>query len=232
MSKELINNRFISVINFLIEQRYATTKLSISEQLGISSSKFSEILGRRMNVSAELIGCLVKCYPQISLDWLMLGEGEMVVPPADVQPTTVNTQPVVDYRERMLPLLPISAVAGWNGWDVAGVDFVDCEKILVSDFIGVGAEFAIRVSGNSMLPTISNGDILACRKVREASFIQWGKIYVIDSSEGPMVKRVFPVNDNNELIHCISDNEAYPPFNLPKSEVRTLSLVVGIIKME
>lgn len=234
MSKQQINKRFIAIINFLIEQKHATTKLEIAEKLGISSSKFSEILGERMNVSAELIGNLAKNYPQISLEWIMLGEGNIFTQEQRSLPQLPSTAEInnkVVNSQHALPLLPMSAVAGWNGWDVAGVNFDECEKIYVPHFCELGAEFIIRITGNSMLPTLASGDMIACRKIRDTQYIQWGKIHLIDSEQGPMVKRIHP-SDNHQTISCHSDNESYPPFNLPKSEIRSLSLVVGIIRME
>ena len=127
--------------------------------------------------------------------------------------------------------MPVSAVAGWNGIDVDGVNPNDCERIVVPDFTEIGAEFLIRAKGNSMYPTYSNGDILACRRVREARNIQWGKVYVIDSEEGPMVKRLKKSDDENCIL-CCSDNSEYEPFTLLKSAIRSISLIVGSIQVE
>ena len=130
-----------------------------------------------------------------------------------------------------LPLLPVSAVAGWNGIDVDGVNPNDCERIVVPDFTEIGAEFLIRAKGNSMYPTYSNGAILACRRVRETRNIQWNKVYVIDSAEGPMVKRHKKSDDENSIL-CCSDNPDFDPFELQKDEIRSLSLVVGSIQID
>lgn len=83
-----------------------------------------------------------------------------------------------------------------------------------------------------MYPKYSSGDILACRKVPEVTFIQWGKIYVIDSCQGAMVKRLFEIDGQPDVLLCKSDNNAYPPFRLPKTEIRSLSIVVGAIRLE
>ena len=83
-----------------------------------------------------------------------------------------------------------------------------------------------------MYPKYSSGDILACRKIVEVTFIQWGKIYVIDSQQGAMVKRLFEIEGDVDHILCKSDNENYPPFKLPKDEIRSLSIVVGAIRLE
>ena len=68
------------------------------------------------------------------------------------------------------------------------------------------------------------GDILACRRVREARNIQWGKVYVIDSEEGTMVKRL-KTSDDEECILCCSDNAEYDPIRIRKGEIRQIALV-------
>lgn len=131
-----------------------------------------------------------------------------------------------------LPLIPIDAVAGFNGVDFPGVRLEDCYHYYVPEFETAKADFLIRVSGSSMYPKYSSGDLLACRKVQEVTFIQWGKIYVIDSQQGAMVKRLFEIEGDEQNLLCKSDNDKYPPFKLPKSEIRSLSIVVGVIRME
>ena len=131
-----------------------------------------------------------------------------------------------------IPLIPIDAVAGFNGWDETGVSELDCAHYDVPDFAAAHADVLIRVSGSSMYPKYSSGDILACRKILEVNCIQWGKIYVIDSQQGAMVKRLFEIEGDAEHILCKSDNANYPPFKLPKNEIRSLSIVVGAIRLE
>lgn len=137
-----------------------------------------------------------------------------------------------EEKAQTLPLVPIAAVAGYNGLDEAGVTLAECPQYSVPDFFAVNAEFLIRVSGSSMYPKYSSGDILACRRIREITFLQWGKIYVIDSQQGMMVKRLFEIDGEPGLVLCKSDNENYPPFRLPKEEIRSLSIVVGAIRLE
>lgn len=132
-----------------------------------------------------------------------------------------------------LPLIPIEAVAGIPSIDEIGVTFADCKKYVVPEFESKGADYMIRVSGSSMYPKYSNGDILACKYIRDVLFLQWGKIYVIDSSQGALVKRVFQDESNPDNLILVSDNkENYPPFTFPKSDIRSISIVVGVIRLE
>lgn len=170
-----------------------------------------------------------------SKDWLLTGEGSMLS--NNNNETYENNESNETYENNetnnhTLPLIPIAAVAGFNGLDIPGIPLAQCPQYSIPDFIEQKAEYLIRVSGSSMYPKYSSGDILACRRIQEITFIQWGKIYVIDSQQGAMVKRLFEIPDNPEHILCQSDNPQYPPFKLPKSEIRSLSIVVGVIRME
>jgi phage repressor protein C with HTH and peptisase S24 domain len=135
-------------------------------------------------------------------------------------------------KDEGVPLIPIEALAGFPINDNIGIAFIDCEHYIVPEFQSKGVEFMIRVSGSSMYPKYSNGDILACRRIKDILFFQWGKIYVIDSSQGVLVKRIFEDSDPDNIL-LISDNkEKYPPFSFPKSDIRSLSIVLGVIRME
>src|SRR5665647_33005 len=80
-----------------------------------------------------------------------------------------------------IPLIPIDAIAGFVlKEDSEGVIQQNCDHYVVPEFEKIGAEFVIRVSGNSMIPKYGSGDILACKKITDILFFQWGKAYVLD----------------------------------------------------
>ena len=229
MDKSLINSRFREVVNLLLSRNLIKSKRELAEKLGISSTKLSEILAERMNVSAEIIGKMFSLYPNIPFEYYLTDTShEKLNPDGDCRPLAVDRR----QNNSSLPLLPMSAVAGWNGWDEFGVDYSECEKICIPYLVEAGAEFLIRVTGSSMQPNYHTGDLIGCRKVRESSFLQWGKVYLIDSEQGAMLKRIFPIADKDEFIECRSDNPNYPPFTLSKNEIRSLSIVVGLVRTE
>lgn len=75
--KKNITDRFILSINYLIEAKFVKTKLELSVILGISNTKFSEILNYRMYPGVELYALLVEKF-NICPKWLLTGEGEML----------------------------------------------------------------------------------------------------------------------------------------------------------
>lgn len=209
--------------------------------IGVSNATITHV---KDSLSANLKERISANFQRLNMEWLLTGEGNMLKSISDVAegaPTnnreTTERQPrdipaAKPVAQGGIPLIPIDAVAGFNGWDENGISELDCTRYDVPDFAAVHADFLIRVSGSSMYPKYSSGDILACRKVIEVTFIQWGKIYVIDSQQGAMVKRLFEIEGDEEHILCKSDNENYPPFKLPKDEIRSLSIVVGAIRLE
>ena len=207
--------------------RYKGIPVSTFEQLcGLSNAYVKNI---SKGVGADKLEKILNAFPELNRTWLLTGEGSML--------RNNNNEAYEAYEnnetnDHTLPLIPIAAVAGFNGLDIPGIPLAQCPQYSIPDFIEQKAEYLIRVSGSSMYPKYSSGDILACRRIQEITFIQWGKIYVIDSQQGAMVKRLFEIPDNPEQILCQSDNPKYPPFKLPKSEIRSLSIVVGVIRLE
>ena len=163
----------------------------------------------------------VKC-PELNVGWLLTGYGKMVSgdegrPEAGQEPTA-----------HTLPLIPLEAFAG------PGVPAYEDLKIedyyTVTDF--KNSDFLIRVKGDSMTPKYNGGDLVACKKVTETYFLQWGRVYVIyTQSQGIMIKRVQPADDDN-YIKCVSDNPKYAPFNVPKEDIVSIALVNGAITLD
>lgn len=106
----------------------------------------------------------------------------------------------------------------------------ECERYVVPAF--KGADFLMQIKGTSMQSTYISGDIVACQKVSMTSiFFQWNKPYVVDTQQGPLVKRIKPGSDKQHVT-LVSDNTDYDPFELPLKEINAVALVVGLIRLE
>lgn len=128
-----------------------------------------------------------------------------------------------------IPLLPIEAMAGALTSEQTILEY-ECERYVVPVF--KGADFLVPVKGSSMYPKYSSGDIVACQRVPMSDlFFQWNKVYVIDTTQGPLIKRIKPGSDKGHVL-IVSDNEKYDPFELPYSAIRAVALVIGVIRLE
>ena len=108
-----------------------------------------------------------------------------------------------------IPLIPIEAMAGALTSEQTVLEY-ECERYVVPMF--KGADFLIPVKGSSMYPKYSSGDIVACQRVSMGDlFFQWNKVYVIDTNQGALIKRIKPGSDKDHIL-IVSDNEKYDPF--------------------
>lgn len=200
---------------------------SLEREIGASKGVLSRALQNNTDIQSKWASKIVENYPHYRAEWLLTGVGPMLR-----HKELINKDNASNVFGAV-PLIPIEAIAGYPGVDESGVTYADCEQYIIPEFDRIGVEFVIRVSGSSMYPKYSNGDLLACRKIKEVLFFQWGKVYVIDSSQGQLVKRIFEDKANPDNIILVSDNkENYPPFALPKLDIRSLSIVVGVIRVE
>lgn len=114
-----------------------------------------------------------------------------------------------------LPVLPTEAVAGTLGDFAESVAAYECER-MISPI--KGADYAMRVCGNSMSPEFESGCQILIKKIYEDQFIEWGKTYVLDTSNGAVIKQVFPTDDPN-VVECRSLNPDFPPFKVKMSDI-------------
>lgn len=162
--------------------------------------------------------------PEMNLAWLLSGNGSMLVEDSWNDVNVDKPQ----SRAYTLPLIPHEAFAG------PGLPTYDDLKIedyyTVSEF--KNSDFLIRVKGDSMTPKYNSGDLVACKRVNETYFIQWGHVYVIyTESQGIMIKRL-QQSEKEGYVKCVSDNEKYAPFDVPMADIRSIAIVNGAITID
>jgi phage repressor protein C with HTH and peptisase S24 domain len=166
----------------------------------------------------------------ISPEWLITGKGEMVSMDSNfISKDEQNRELQAKPSEKGIPLIPLDTIAGFSNSESTAVMEYECERYVIPNFRG--AEFLIQVKGSSMYPKYSSGDIVACKKLPLDTFFQWNKVYVLDTEQGVLIKRVKPAEDKDHIL-CISDNEKYDPFELHKKDILSVSIVIGVIRLE
>ena len=109
-----------------------------------------------------------------------------------------------------IPVIPVEAMAGTLKEFFQSVNEYDCER-MVSPI--KGADYAIKVNGDSMSPEIPNGSHILIKRINEEQFVEWGKIFCLDTANGAVIKKVFPTDDP-EVIECRSINPEFPSFKV------------------
>lgn len=189
----------------------------IASKLGISEGNIRGYIKGVMpkqDVLEKIVTCL-----DVNPEWLLTGKGNMK------KDDNCETRPKQDKNS--IPLIPVNAMAGLFTGEVSINDY-DCTYYDIPAFRG--ADFLITVKGDSMRPSFNSGDIVACHKLALSDiFFQWNKVYVLDTNQGALIKRIKPGSDDNH-IRIISDNPEYDPFELSKESIYNIALVLGVIK--
>ena len=193
----------------------------------ISASEFSRKMGlspaylasMRKSMPPEKVERLIELFPQLNRDWLIYGEGSMYRDMGD------NIDPHLLHR-RMVPLVPVRANAGSLDSYAHGVMREECEKIYSPID---GAEIAIKVQGDSMEPRIQNGAFLFLERINDRAFIPWGKAMVLDTTNGTLVKSLYPSEEGKEYVEARSYNPAYLPIQIPKETIIGIYRIMAMI---
>lgn len=83
ISKALINQRFIQIVNDYLLTENSDNKTKIAEKIKIKPAKFSEILNERMNAGIEEILLFCDFY-NYNLNYVLKGEGVMKIEKSDM----------------------------------------------------------------------------------------------------------------------------------------------------
>ena len=200
---------------------------------GINKSEFGRIIGVsnayissiRKSIQPDKAEKIASSFPDLNIAWLMTGEGEMVKSNTGQD---FDDKPQEEVHGTVVPLLPILAHGGKLTDFECSISRYECEKV-VSPIDGV--DLAITISGDSMAPEYPSGSSVLIKKVNEKAFIEWGKVYVLDTCNGTIIKQLMP-HDNPSYVRCVSLNSAYPPFDLSLSYVHAIYRVLLCMAMK
>lgn len=142
---------------------------------------------------------------------------------------SITASPAEDEREmEMIPVLPTDARAGSLAEFADSVEAFNCERI-VSPIRG--ADFAMQVTGDSMSPEYPSGSVIICKKINEKAFIEWGKVFVLDTPNGAVIKSIRKTDNDNE-IECVSLNPAYQPFKIDTEYINGWYRVLMVLSLK
>ncbi|MCI1778490.1 MAG: hypothetical protein LKI53_00870 [Bacteroidales bacterium] len=204
------------------------SKRSFYKSVGISRGTLETNTG----ITEEVMAKFIAAYPEVSVEWLIEGTAPMLKTPGGSH--SKSRGDITGYAKAGfagIPLIPADAaeeiLSGKGSREILGE--ARCEHYTIPAF--KGAEFLIRVKEESMEPKYYPGDIIACRHIKEDTFFQWNKVYIISTSQGLLIKRIRKGSDSGHLM-LISENTDYSAFEISIKEIDSLALVLGIIRAE
>lgn len=204
----------------------------ILEHLQINAKVFSERLGyqrpqiiydiqkdKTKRISEELANKIISVFSEINKSWLLADEGDMLNASSSTSPVREQNFPREESRTAtFVKLIPIAAQGGSLTDYIYSVKESDCE-LIASPIRDV--DLAIQVSGDSMAPEYPNGSHVYVKRINERAFIEWGKVYVLDTCNGSVIKILVP-SDREGYVKCLSINPdpKFAPFEVSLEDIR------------
>jgi len=211
----------------------------IRENAGLSQEKFAESVGlKRTNIAQielgkqlptiKIISEIVRIY-NTTYGYLIDGNDKIHSESikTDNKEKEIVTHLPKQIVEETRPRIPLNAKAGSLSVALDGITLEKVEQLPILKAFPK-YDFTIFANGDSMESELHSGDELVCLLIRNSSFIQWGKMHILDTSQGIIVKRIF---DAGEYILCRSEeSDLYPDFNIHKTEIYNIALIIGLIR--
>ena len=187
----------------------------------------------RRSPTAERMQKILSAFPDINRAWLLTGEGEMLnkeeTVRAPVYDIGISDNGVPFFEDAKFGCSP-SGFVGAMERDKAS------SLIALPGLRSDGDTFVVPARGDSMVNTanparsIPDGALVAIRKTR-LSTPRWGEVYALATADGCIIKRLYPA-EREGYVRCVSyNNEEFPPFELPTSEIYDIANVVAVVKL-
>lgn len=207
-----VKERLIEYLDFK-----GISKSDFGRAIGVSSAYVTSI---RKSIDDEKVLRILEKYPDLNRDWLLYGEGEMLKTSAPV-PVKSLTRGVPYYNVDFL-----------GGFDVILNDQTLTPEFLIDFETYNRATCWCNITGHSMEPEITSGDIIALREVEDFSFLPLGEIYAIVTTNGlRTVKRLGPSADPDKYsLVPANKSPEYGVQEIPKTMIARVYEVLGCMK--
>lgn len=221
----IITDRFINCHNKLREDGKVRSSRMFALTLDYLPQSLSEILKGRRDVTIELLRKAVEEY-NFNPTYLFTGEGSMFI--TGEENKGFRTLTVVTDRDddERIVHVPVPAQAGYAGEQLDPIFMEELPTYTLPDYkYRTGTHRSFDVSGDSMQPTLFEGDKVIC-SFKDPSYwetsLKDNYVYVVVTRGDVLVKRVFNQIRTGRCLELHSDNDFYQPYNVPISDVREI----------
>ncbi len=190
---------------------------NFEKHTGISSGYFNKV---KSSIGSDTILKIINKFPEINVDWLITGKGEMLK-------KTEAEKPSINYVHKGSPYYNVDFIGGF--------DLVLNDQTLNPDYYIDFAPFNkdgvvwCNLTGHSMEPELSNGDYIAMKEMTDPiEYLPYGEVYGFITNSYRTVKRMGK-SDKDGFIRLIPTNKSpeYSDQDIPISMIRKVYAVLG-----
>lgn len=222
-SDSIVNQQFREVYKTLEKLNLIKGKSDIAKKLGTYNHVINSILKGQRNITVEQLDKLFKIYG-LDANFLFGLSDEMFldgIPNQGEIPALSMIERSMSGRQNIL-LVPDKAMAGY-ALAHQNKDYMrSLQKFSIPNL--EGNLIAFEISGDSMMPTITTGDLVVCEAVERGTPLRDNHVYII-VSDVVVAKRIQQIRINNKItnLRLISDNsDVYKPYDIDLQEIRQI----------
>ncbi|NJC24871.1 S24 family peptidase [Neolewinella antarctica] len=221
----VVSQRFIKCHNKLREEKRVRSSRAFALSLEYLPQSLSEILKGRRDVTIELLRKAVATY-KINPVYIMTGDGPMFMTDETNQSFRVLTTIRTPQDDELIIHVPQPAQSSYSS-DLGDPAFVqDLPTFSLPDYkYKVGTHRSFDVPGDSMEPTLFEGDKVVCSFLEPTlweSGIKDNFAYVIVTRSDVVVRRVKNLIGESKELELLPENKFYESRRVTQAELREI----------
>lgn len=189
---------------------------------GLSNGYLTQL---RKAPGSEKLQRILCAFPDLNRTWLLTGEGEMLV----------------QKKEESLPVPKTSYTTGrpyYNVDFIGGFDLIINDQTIIPEYnidfspYNQDGVFWCNITGHSMEPKVSHGDIIAIKEVSDwQSYLTMGEIYAIVTTNELRTVKIIRKGASDDVFRLIPINTAdFDEQEISKSMIMRVFEVLGCMK--
>ena len=207
---------------------------AFAEKTGINPTNLNQIMLGKRKVSASIPPKINNAFPEVRLDWILYGEGEMYAKDQHLSDKTAIRDHMSLLPTR--PRLPKSTEGFVEDYNKGKKRVLCTERPIIYNLVDY--DFSLILKNNRMSPKYERGDELFFKEtniIKDDLDPEWGEEFLLDTDNGLRFKRIYPAEDKHgrECFRCVAYNrEEYPDFLVLRSSIHAIYRCVGALRIK
>ncbi len=197
----------------------------VTNSLGLSIGTLGKSRKENRDLSDRSIENILKFYTDLNRTWLLTGEGEMLAN----ENTNSQSLPKTSYT---------TGRPYYNVDFIGGFDLIINDQTIIPEYnidfapYNQDGVFWCNITGHSMEPKVSHGDIIAIKEVSDwQSYLTMGEIYAIVTTNELRTVKIIRKGTSDDVFRLIPINIAdFDEQEISKSMIMRVFEVLGCMK--